>query len=218
MTAASRSAPCWKLLGRDHSARRTRFSWGETVVLGEGMDKSSRGARRGMGPGAYARVAEIMSGRAISQQGLAATCKDLPYEGEPEAAGGIWSGAWARRSNEGGVTPSEMTLEVIPMGGNTPRGQRGPGHSAAWGRAGRGDMAGRVCQHNLPRRTCAAVALLSPRRGDGQTTRARGVCEPALELPLGWEGPCSDKWVQSRGQNRTREIRPSGIAWGLWET
>jgi hypothetical protein len=36
-----------------------------------------------MGPSAYARIAEIMSGRAISQQGLATTCKDLVYEGPP---------------------------------------------------------------------------------------------------------------------------------------
>jgi hypothetical protein len=34
-----------------------------------------------MGPSTYARVAEIMSGRAISQQGLATTCKDPETEG-----------------------------------------------------------------------------------------------------------------------------------------
>ena len=33
-----------------------------------------------MGPSTYARVAEITSGRAITQQGLTATCKDLPNE------------------------------------------------------------------------------------------------------------------------------------------
>ena len=37
--------------------------------------------------------AEETSGRAISQQGLAATCKDPPNEGRPKEAGGIWSGA-----------------------------------------------------------------------------------------------------------------------------
>ncbi len=41
---------------------------------------STRRARRGKGPSAYARIAEIMSGRAISQQGLATTCEDLVYE------------------------------------------------------------------------------------------------------------------------------------------
>ncbi len=34
-----------------------------------------------MGPSAYARIAEIMSGRTVSQQGLATTCKDSTYKG-----------------------------------------------------------------------------------------------------------------------------------------
>jgi hypothetical protein len=38
---------------------------------------------------------------------------------------------------------------------------------------------------------------------------SRGVCGSALELRSDWEG---------QGQNRTREIRPSGIAGGLAET
>jgi hypothetical protein len=33
-----------------------------------------------MGPVAYTRIAEIMSGRSHSQQGLAATCEDSPYK------------------------------------------------------------------------------------------------------------------------------------------
>jgi len=37
--------------------------------------------------------AEIASGRANSQQGLAATCKDLMYKGETEASEGFWPGA-----------------------------------------------------------------------------------------------------------------------------
>jgi hypothetical protein len=45
-----------------------------------------------MGPSAYTRIAEIMSGRAISQQGLETTCKD-PSSEENEAMGGTWSDA-----------------------------------------------------------------------------------------------------------------------------
>jgi len=41
---------------------------------------------RGRGPGTYARIAEIMSGRAISQQGLATTCKDLLKEVETKVS------------------------------------------------------------------------------------------------------------------------------------
>ena len=76
-----------------------------------------------MGPSTYARVAEITSGRAISQQGLTATCKDRVHKEDSEARGGFWSGAWARRSDEGGVTPSEATREVAPIRGNTPAGK-----------------------------------------------------------------------------------------------
>ena len=47
---------------------------------------------------------------------------------------------------------------------------------------------------------------------------ARGVCEPALELPSRREGQYLENGVQSRGQNRTRESRPSGIVGGLPET
>src|SRR3712207_7415837 len=38
-------------------------------------------------------------------QGLTATCKDRARKEGSEARGGFWSGAWARRSDEGGVTP-----------------------------------------------------------------------------------------------------------------
>jgi hypothetical protein len=41
-----------------------------------------------MVPSTYTRVAEIMSGRAISQQGLATTCKDPETEGNHR----LWEG------------------------------------------------------------------------------------------------------------------------------
>ena len=52
----------------------------EAVVLWEEASKCTRGTLRGRGPSAYARIAEIMSGRAIIQQGLATTCRDLLHE------------------------------------------------------------------------------------------------------------------------------------------
>jgi len=36
-----------------------------------------------VGPCTYTRIAEIMSGRAAFQQGLATTCKDPTYKGKP---------------------------------------------------------------------------------------------------------------------------------------
>jgi hypothetical protein len=229
-----------KLLCGDKSARRTRFPWGETGVLGEATDVSSRGAWRGMGPSTYARVVEITSGRAISQQGLVATCEDLAHKGELEARGGFWSGAWVRTSDDGGVTPSQAIVQVAPLSGNTRRGQRGPGYSVAKEVHAWRDMAG-IARSNLPpgsrprRRTSrpdgkptgwcttrlpsrnAWVGVLLLRRGGRQTIGARGVREPALELPPRWAGRLSANVVQGRDQNRTREIRPSGIVGGLRE-
>ncbi len=81
MTAAPKYGSLLKLHCRDNFACRTRFPWREAGALEEGMGTCTRETRRGMGPSAYAGVAEIMSGRATPQQGLAATCKDPLYEG-----------------------------------------------------------------------------------------------------------------------------------------
>jgi hypothetical protein len=89
MTAAPKLRSLLKLHCRDFLTCRTRFPWREAGVLGEEMGKSIRGTWRGMGPSAYARIAEIMSGRAIFQQGLATTCKDLVYEGPPRHREGL---------------------------------------------------------------------------------------------------------------------------------
>jgi len=55
---------------------RTCDVWGEAVAFREEAGKSTGRTSRGRGPSTYAWIAEIMSGRIISQQGLAATCKD----------------------------------------------------------------------------------------------------------------------------------------------
>jgi endo-alpha-1,4-polygalactosaminidase (GH114 family) len=46
-----------------------------------------------MGPVAYTRIAEIMSGRSHLQQRQAATCKDLLYKEDPKEEGGDGTGA-----------------------------------------------------------------------------------------------------------------------------
>ena len=89
MTAASKYGSLLKLHRRDISVCRTRFPLREAGVLGEEMGECNRGTRRGMGPSAYARIAEIMSGRAISQQGLATTCKDPATKGGPRRGEGF---------------------------------------------------------------------------------------------------------------------------------
>ena len=78
-----------------------------------------------MGPSTYTRIAEIMSGRAISQQGLATTCKDLLRKVNSEVVRGLGSGAWARMSYEGEVTLSDVLQRHDTVRGNTSSGQRG---------------------------------------------------------------------------------------------
>ncbi len=131
MTAAPRRAPSLKLHCGDYFGvpslshlRRGRCPSGRN-------GRSTEGAQRGTGPSSYTRIAEITSGRAIYQQGLATTCKDPSSRRKLETEGGIWSGAWARMSDEGGVMFSEATLDVAPAGGNAPGRAKEP-----WGLGG----------------------------------------------------------------------------------
>lgn len=101
---------------------------------------------------------------------------------------------------------SEAALEVVPMLGNTQLGQRGSGHSAV-----------PTIQH-VSRLRAGRHAGLRAERGARQTMRTRGVCAPALEHQFVWEGLVLGNGRQSRGQNRTREIRPSGMRGGLAES
>jgi hypothetical protein len=174
MTAASKHGSPQKLLRGGVLARRTRFPWGETVVLGEETDECSRGARRGLGPSTYARIVEITSGRTISQQGLAATCKDRAHKEPSEAHGGFWSDAWARRSEDGGVTPSPATFEVAPTwvtprAGNGALGTRWP-RSKDLGRNGR--TAGLTSSGDQRRSSCSSVARRPANHGGEGCTRA----------------------------------------------
>ncbi len=83
MTAAPKFRSLWKLLGRDYLTCRTPFLSREAVALGEAMSERIRETWRGMGPSAFARIAERMSGRAISQPRLATTGEDPVYEVSP---------------------------------------------------------------------------------------------------------------------------------------
>jgi len=76
---------------------------------------------------------------------------------------------------------SEAALEAVPMVGNADLGQRGSGHSVA------------SLFNSYPGIDLESCGLEAG-RGCGQTMRARGVCAPALELPLAWEGPHPARW------------------------
>jgi len=79
MTAAPKRDPLLKLHYRDRLVCRACPSCGEAEAFREETGKCTGKALRGRGPSNHARIVEIMSGRADSQQGLAATCKDLLY-------------------------------------------------------------------------------------------------------------------------------------------
>ena len=55
-------------------------TYGEAVAFLEETGECTGKTPRGMGPSTYIRNAEIMSGRSLFQQGLAATCKDHEEE------------------------------------------------------------------------------------------------------------------------------------------
>ncbi len=97
---------------------------------------------------------------------------------------------------------SEVTCKVALAPGNTRARQRGSGHSAV-----------PKAQHASRLRAGSHAGLRSG-RGCRQTMRTRGVGAPALELQPAREGLDPENGVQSRGQNRIREIRPSGIVGG----
>ena len=97
---------------------------------------------------------------------------------------------------------SEATREVTLVTDNARARQRGSGHSAV------------PNARHASRLRAGSHAGSGSGRGCRQTMRARGVGAPALELRPAREGLDPENGVQSRGQNRTREIRPSGIVGG----
>jgi len=201
MTAASKLGSPPKLPCGGSFARRTRLTWGETGVLGEEADVCSQGARRGMGPSTYARIAEITSGRAISQQGLARTCKDPAHNGYTGGAGRgmVWRMSPYERRRGGNAPPGGLEAapaRVTPVPGKGALGTRWPRQSGT-------HQTQRWVTRGLHRGEGARQT--PPRRGEGCASTAVSRAGGRRALRNG---------VQSRGQNRTREIRPSGIVGG----
>ncbi len=177
--------------------RRPGPNAGKANVLGEATGACTLGAA---GVGVQTRgegLAEITSGRACAQQGLAATCKDHPREAMPKLGGGqqVWRMSRYERRRRGNALPGGSPC--LPRGGNTDPRQSGSGRLAVPG--WRSDPEPR------------SRTPLKRGRVDDQTSARRGECRPGLK-PLGvWEGSSRT----SQGQNRTGEIPPSGIVGGL---
>jgi hypothetical protein len=100
---------------------------------------------------------------------------------------------------------SEAMLKVVPMKGNTRIGQRDSGYSV---------VSSKICATR--RRTGELHLSLEARILVNCVIL--GVCELALKPWIIQKGLYLENDLRSRGQNRTREIRPSGIAGRLAET
>ena len=84
---------------QNEAERRPGPNAGKAVAPREGTSRCSVGAA-GVGVQASGeRSAEITSARAISQQGLVATCKDPPTEAKAEGGGRdlVWRMRWYER-------------------------------------------------------------------------------------------------------------------------
>ena len=78
MVAAPKCYPLLKSHCRDFPMSRTPLPVREADVPQEETGKSTGGEWRGTDPSTYAKIVELTSGWTIFQQGLVATCKDLP--------------------------------------------------------------------------------------------------------------------------------------------
>ena len=93
MPAAARYSAVLKSLHGELRERRPGHSVGKAEVLWEETGRSTRGDAEVGGQASKERLAEIKSGRATIQQGLATTGKDPPDEVKAEEGGGWGSGA-----------------------------------------------------------------------------------------------------------------------------
>ena len=106
------------------SARRTSCMYGEAEVLREETGKCTEEARRGTGPSTSTQIEETTSGRASSQQGHVATCKD--WRTKPQSVGRERGEVWRMSPEErGGPGNAGRGSVHVPLGGVTP--QRGEG-------------------------------------------------------------------------------------------
>ena len=116
----------------------------------------------------------------------------------------VWRMSPYERGRRGNTLPSGLRGRSVE--GNALAGRRGSGHSVATDAEAQPD---------------AELDLLRPvLRGEGATRTPRSWGEGCASTAASHRAgrPALTNGVQSRGQNRTREIRPSGIVGGLQET
>jgi hypothetical protein len=150
-----------------------------------------------MGPSTYTRNAEITSGRAISQQGLATTCRDPSARGTGvDGRVLVWRMSPYERRRRGNALRDGTRGR--PLRGNASQGQRGSRR-----RAGRDEAAERSIDSEQSGRLFSAEMRSQP------SGRGVYVCQ-RLSFSLLGKAPRGN----ARVANRTREIRPSGMKTG----
>jgi hypothetical protein len=163
------------------------------------MGECIRGARRGMGPSICARIAEIMLGRSLLQQGLAATCKDHLEEPIGKAGWSIWDWHMSpyERRREGNSFRGGARRH--PWRGNASKGRRGSRRLV-------GVVYGNVEGHRAHKHVFRsdAESWIKP-AGQGVYASQR------LSFGEAGKGP---RGTEAKVANRTREIRPSGMKTG----
>jgi len=147
------------------------------------------------------RYAEITSGKTISQQGLAATCKDPLYKAEAEVSGRdlVWRMSEYERRRRGNALRGDAGRHHGE--GNTRAMQRRSGHLA-----GIVHCTGEGHRAHKPR--CGG-------RVESSSKPTTSGVYAGQRLSLAIAGKARQ---ESQGQNRTRENRPSGIAGRPQET
>jgi hypothetical protein len=136
---------------------------GKAEAVGEAMGK---GTQRTAGIWAQASregLTEITSGRAIFQQRWRCPAKTPGRGDTPKARGGRWLGAWARLSEDGGVTPFDAMPDIAPPEVTPEVGKGALGTGRRWYRSSARAL------------TRGTTVTFEPARGHEQTGGKRGV-------------------------------------------
>jgi hypothetical protein len=130
MTAASKTVAIIEVaMMMGVLARRTSVDLGEADVFREETSKRTGKARRGTGPSTYIKIEEITSGRANSQQGYAATCKDLQHKGTNRGCERVLVWRMSQYERRGSSNVDLCRSKCDTPRGNTPKRQRGSRYS-----------------------------------------------------------------------------------------
>lgn len=110
---------------------------GKADVRREVAGEGTAGFHRERSPGIRRELRRDNVGKGRLPAGAGSNLHGPANEGRPKEAGGIWSGAWARRSDDGRVTPPQAADQAAPArvalkpgegALGTWRFQGGPGH------------------------------------------------------------------------------------------